>query len=256
MGVADDWPYILSAQTLANTGHVVYNGWATAMIGWQLYIGASFIKLFGFSFTAARMSTLLVSLALVFILQRAFVRAGITERNATLTTLALVLSPLYLMLSVTFMTDIFGLFAIVLCLYGCLRALQAITNRATIFWICFAVILNAICGTSRQIAWLGLLVMVPSTLWLLRTQRRILLAGAAANLIGILFILACMHWFSLQPYTIPEHIFVDSYSAAHTLAAIFYFFLDLPSFWFPSWFCSFRRFATAGRTCSLPSPHS
>jgi hypothetical protein len=235
MGVADDWPYILSAQTLAATGHIVYNGWAAPILGWQLYLGAAFIKLFGFSFTSVRMSTLLVSITLAFVLQRTLVRAGISDFNATLGTLALVLSPLYLMLSVTYMTDIFGLFAIVLCLYGCLRALQASTSRATILWLCFAVILNALCGTSRQIAWLGILVMVPSTLWLLRSQRRglpdqrrILLAGAAANLLGVLFIYACIHWFSRQPYTLPEHVFVDSYSFAHTLAAIFYFFLDLP----------------------------
>jgi 4-amino-4-deoxy-L-arabinose transferase-like glycosyltransferase len=168
MGVCDDGPYILMAKTLAATGHVVYNGWANPMLGWQLYIGAAFIKLFGYSFTTVRMSALFVSLTLVFILQRSLVRAGITERNATLATLTLALTPLYLMLSVTYMTDIFGLFAIVVCLYCCLRALQSATPRATLLWILFAVAANAIFGTARQIAWLGVLVMVPSTLWLLR----------------------------------------------------------------------------------------
>ena len=235
MGVADDWPYIVSARTLAATGHIVYNGWAAPILGWQLYAGAAFIRLFGPSFTAVRMSTLLISMTTAFVIQRILVRLGISEFNATLGTLALVLSPLYLMLSVTFMTDIFGLFAVVLCLYGCLRALQAPTARTIIVWLIFAVITNAIGGTSRQIAWLGILVMVPSTLWLLRAQRRdlpaqrlILIAGATANLLGILFIFAVLHWFALQPYSLPEHIFVASNSAAHTLAAILYFFLDLP----------------------------
>ena len=119
------------------------------------------------------MSTLLIAMFLAFVLQRTLVRARISERNATLGTLALVLSPLYLVLSVTFMSDIFGLFAMVLCLYGCLRALQSSSDRASIAWLCFAVLTNAICGTSRQIAWLGILVMVPSTLWLLRARRRV-----------------------------------------------------------------------------------
>jgi 4-amino-4-deoxy-L-arabinose transferase-like glycosyltransferase len=101
MGVCDDGPYILMAKTLATTGHVVYDGWANPMLGWQLYIGAAFIKLFGFSFTAVRMSTLLVSLAIVILLHRIFVRTGVTERNATLTTLTLALTPLYLAISVT-----------------------------------------------------------------------------------------------------------------------------------------------------------
>ncbi len=128
MGVCDDMSYILIARKVAETGHIFYNGPTTPMLGWQLYLGALFIKLFGYSLTTVRMSTLLVSMVLAFVLQRALVRANIGERNATIGALALVLSPLYLVLSVTFMSDIQGLFAIVLCLYGCLRALQAGTG--------------------------------------------------------------------------------------------------------------------------------
>ncbi len=228
MGVVDDGPYILMARTLANTGHIAYNGWANPMLGWQLYIGAAFIKLFGFSFTAVRMSTLFVSMALVFGLQRTFVRAGISERNATLATVALALSPLYLMLSVVYMTDIFGLFAIVTCLYGCLRALESTTSNDTIFWLCFAVATNAVFGTARQIAWLGVLVMVPSTLWLLRAQRRILIAGSVATLAGVLFVFGCMQWLKHQPYSIPEHIVPETFPIASTLWTLLHFSLELP----------------------------
>jgi hypothetical protein len=232
MSVCDDGPYILMARTLATTGHVVYNGWAAPMLGWQLYLGAAFIKIFGFSFTAVRGSTVLVAMALAFLLQRTLVLAGITERNATLGTLAFVLSPLYLMLSVTYMTDIFGLFAILLCLYGCLRALQATTSNSppstTIAWLCFAVITNALCGTSRQIAWLGILILLPSTLWLLRAQRRVIIAGTALTLAGVLFILACMHWLKHQPYVIPEHVLPTTFPLGHTLAQLLYLFLDAP----------------------------
>lgn len=228
MSVSDDGPYILVAQHLASTGHIVYNGWSAAMLAWQLYLGAVFIKLFGFSLTTVRMSTLLVSVTLAFFLQRTMVRASITERNATLGALALVLSPLYLMLSVTFLSDIHGLFAIVLCLYGCLRALQADSPRAAICWLCFAVASNGICGTSRQIAWLGILVMVPSTLWLLRAQRRVLLAGAAACFAGVVFVLACMVWVKHQPYTTPEHFRISKIPAAQTFGPFIAFFLDIP----------------------------
>jgi hypothetical protein len=57
MGISDDGPYIVMAQTLARTGRIAYNGWAAPMIGWQLYLGAAFIKLFGFSFTTVRSCT-------------------------------------------------------------------------------------------------------------------------------------------------------------------------------------------------------
>ena len=233
MGICDEGPYILVAQHLAATGHVVYNGWSAAMLVWQLYLGAALIKLFGFSFTTVRVSTLLVAVVLAFVLQRALLLAGATERNATIGALALVLSPLYLELSVTFMSDIHGLFAIVLCLYGCLRALRSTSARSAIAWLCFAVATNVVCGTSRQVAWLGTLVMVPCTLWLLRTRRRTVIGGAAVALTGIFSILACMHWLALQPYTIPAHFVVGSFPVLHTLHEFISFFLDLPLFLLP-----------------------
>jgi len=209
IGIDDDWSYIKTAQVLAQTGHIVYNGWATAMLGWQLYFGALFIKLFGFSFTAVRLSTLIEAVATAFLLERTLVRAGINEWNSVLATLAFVLSPLYLPLAVTFMTDVSGVLCIVLCLYMCLRALEAKSRRSAILWICLAALVNAVGGTARQIVWLGVLVMVPSTLWLLRRDRHVLLTGSVACIAGIGFVFAAMHWFARQPYSDPSSLIPD-----------------------------------------------
>jgi hypothetical protein len=228
MGVGDDGPYILMAQHLAATGHIAYNGWAAAMIVAQLYLGAAFIKLFGFSYTTVRSSTVFIAMIVAFVLQRTLVRAHISERNATFGTLALVLSPLYLMLSATFMSDITGLLAVVLCVYGCLRALQTSTDSATIAWLCFAIFTNVVFGTSRQIAWLGILVMVPSTLWLLRARRRVFFSGAAATLAGALLILACLQWLKHQPYVIPVPVLSENFPVLHAIAQLILFFLDIP----------------------------
>jgi 4-amino-4-deoxy-L-arabinose transferase-like glycosyltransferase len=228
MGVGDDGPYILMARTLANTGHIIYNGWASPMLTAQLYLGAAFIRIFGFSFTTVRMSTLLVAVLLAFLLQRTFVRAGLNERNATVGTLALVSSPLYLLLSVSFMSDITGVFALVICLYGCLRTLQSNTHRSTLLWLCFAVTTNVFFGTSRQIAWLGTLVMVPCTLWLLRTQRRLLVLGAAVNVAGALIIFLCMHWLKHQRYTIPLPLYIPDFPVAHAFGQLGILLLDCP----------------------------
>lgn len=51
IGIHDDWSYVKTAQVLAETGQMVYNGWAAVILGWQAYFGALIIKLFGFSFT-------------------------------------------------------------------------------------------------------------------------------------------------------------------------------------------------------------
>ena len=58
IGHNDDWSYCFTAQKLAETGKLTFNGWATAMLGLQAYWGALFIKLFGFSFTVLRLSIL------------------------------------------------------------------------------------------------------------------------------------------------------------------------------------------------------
>jgi hypothetical protein len=228
MGIADEGPYILTARGVASTGHIVYNGWVSAMLGWQLYLGAAFVKLFGFSFTTVRMSTLVVAVLLAFVLQRCLVRAGMSERNSTIGTLAFVLSPLYLALSVTYMSDIDGLFAVVFCLYGCIRALQSPTSRTSIGWLAVASAVNVVFGSSRQTAWLGVLVIVPSTLWLLRRQRRVMIFGGAIFFLGVLAIAGCLLWFSKQPYTDPAHLFVGSFPIGKILVAFAYFLFDIP----------------------------
>jgi hypothetical protein len=233
MGICDDGPYILVAKNLAATGHIHYNGWSAAMLCWQLYLGVALIKLFGFSFTIVRVSTLLVSMAAAFLLQRTLARCGISERNAVIGTLALVLSPLYLLLSATFMSDVHGLFAMIICLYACLRALQASTERAAIGWLCFAIVANVACGTSRQLAWLGVLVMVPCTLWLLRAQRRVFLAGVAATAVGVLAIFACLNWLKHQPYTTPEKFGIGHVPWLYLSHLFIRFFLEFPLLLFP-----------------------
>jgi hypothetical protein len=204
VGMNDDGPYIRSAQLLAQTGHVVYNGWATAMLGWQLFLGALFAHLLGPSFTAIRASTLLVAIVTAFLTHRTLVRSGINTRNATLGTLALVLSPLFLPLAFSFMSDIGGLFCIVLCFYACLRALQAESDRAMLTWLAFAALSNALGGTVRQIAWLGVLIVFPSTVWLLRRRRGVVLTGLLLYSICAVFVVTSLQWFLHQPYSIPE----------------------------------------------------
>ena len=240
MGISDDGPYVVMVHTLATTGHILYTGWAAPMLVWQLIFADVLVKLFGFSFSVVRLSTILTAIVMAFVVQRILVRANISERNATIATLALVVSPLYLVLSATFLTDINGLFAIVMCLYGCLRAVQSATSlsssdRSVIAWLLFAVITNAVFGTSRQIAWLGILVMLPSTLWLLRARRRVVIAGGLITFAGIVFIIACLEWLKRQPYNIPEHllpnVFPFAYTIgefAHTVGEFVHTFLDVP----------------------------
>ena len=203
--MVDDWSYFRSSEVLAQTGHVAYNGWATAMMGWQLYSGALMIRLFGDTFTAVRMSTMIFSLITVILLQRTFVRFGATDRNAAIATAVMTLSPMYLELSATFMSDVQGLFTLVLCIYTCLRALQARTDARAIAWLAAASLGNAVLGSCRQVAWLGVLVMVPSALWLLRKRRTVFASGLAFTVIGMAIVAATLRWYGHQPYALSDN---------------------------------------------------
>jgi hypothetical protein len=236
MGIADDFSYIWTARAMADTGHFVYNGWATAMLGWQIYVGALFIKLFGFSFMVVRASNGVVAMATAALLQRLYVRMGLNPWNATLATLTLVLSPLFLPFAASFMTDVPGLFVILLCLYGCIRAVQATSDRAAIQWLIFAALSNAIGGTVRQIAWLGVLIMVPSAAWVLRRRRGVLIATAVLLSISAVFIVGCVYWFKKQPYSVSEPLLVPTSPGAPVLFHIHYMsskYLAIPLFSLP-----------------------
>ncbi len=202
-GIYDDWSYVRTAQSLAQTGRIHYNGWATAMLGWQLYPAAACFRLFGYSFTVARMTTIAVAAITAYMCHRCYTRLGCRPFLASLATLTLVLSPLFLPLATTFMSDVFGLLAIVACLYCCVRALEAETSQS-VLWLVAAAAVNVVGGTARQIAWLGVLVMVPSTAWLLRHDRRVVVAGALCWVTGAILIFAGMRWFAHQPYAVPE----------------------------------------------------
>jgi len=206
MGGNDDFAYVRSAKALADTGHLVYFGWSSAMLGWQLALGALFIKLFGFgaSFTATRASILLVALATAILLQRTFVRLGLRETNASFATLTLVLSPLFIPLSFSFMSDIPGLLAIVLSFYLCLRAIESPLPSQAAAWLIAAAVSSAILGTARQTGWLGFFVIVPSAFYLMRRRRLPIVLLACVWFLCADFTFACLYWFSKQLYTTAE----------------------------------------------------
>jgi hypothetical protein len=204
MGQCDDFAYVRSAKTLAETGHIIYYGWASAMLGWQLALGALFIKVFGFSFTTTYASVLIVAVATAFLLQRTFVLLGLRETNAVFATLTLVLSPLFIPLSFSFMSDIPGLFAIIVCLYLCLRAIQAPLLSQTIVWLIAASISSALFGTARQTSWLGLLVMVPSAFWLVRKRHLSFVSLGVVWFLCVDFVFGCLYWFNRQMYSTVE----------------------------------------------------
>ncbi|HLJ78722.1 MAG TPA: hypothetical protein VKT75_14975 [Acidobacteriaceae bacterium] len=206
MGLMDDWSYARTVQVYASTGHFAYNGWATAMVGWQIAWGALFVKVFGFSFTILRVAMLPITMASIFLFHEVLRNFGVNPRNAVIGTLTLGLSPLLFPLADSFMTDVPGLLVVLVCLYCCQRAIASSGSRAAILWLLLASATNVAGGTVRQIAWLGALVIVPSAGWMLRRRRGVVPACVILWLASFAVIELCMRWFVHQPYSLPESI--------------------------------------------------
>jgi hypothetical protein len=203
----DDWSIIRTSQVLETTGHIRFNGWESPTLGWLPFLGAFTMKLFGFSYTMPRVAMVGVSCALIVLLQRLFIRAGVSDWNALLGATTMAVSPIFLMTGVTFMTDVPGVLAIVACLYACIRAVQAGSPTGAFAWMSIASLTNAVLGSVRQSSWLGLFVMVPCALWLIRRRRVVVVASAAVWLASLGIVAIVLYWFKHQSYVLPVELF-------------------------------------------------
>ncbi len=200
----DDWSYAFTVQHLARTGHLAYNGWATASLVVQAYWGAAWARAFGFSFTVLRVSILPVAAAavsLVYLLGR---RAGLRPAGAVFAALLVGWSPLYLPVAATFMTDAPGLFFTCLALYVLVRSADARSTRAAVAWLAAGVVVGGVGGTGRQIVWVVPLAVVPYVAWVRRGERPFIAAAAIGWVAVVVAAGATIRWFDRQPLTIPE----------------------------------------------------
>jgi hypothetical protein len=136
-------------------------------------------------------------------------------------TLTIALSPLFVSLSVSYMSDIPGMLVMVICLYVCLRALQARSSSATVGWIVLAALATAVGGTARQVAWMGDLVMVPCALWMVRRRAGVLLPGLIALMVSFAFMLGVAHWLAQQPYTLSSTLLPPSFDLSNAREVLY-----------------------------------
>ncbi len=102
----DDWMYAKVVQNLVDTGRYEANPYIDPTFILQAYWGAAFVKILGFSFEALRISTLVLALAALWAAHWCAREAGLNTRWAFLVALTLMVNPLFLNLSYTFMTDV------------------------------------------------------------------------------------------------------------------------------------------------------
>ncbi len=221
-GYIDDFSYIHMAKTLAETGRFAYNGWPTAMLGIQVWWGAAWIWLFGFSFTLVRLSVwplALGAVALVYLIAR---RASLSPSDSLFAAILTGLSTLFLPLAPTFMTDIPAFFLLLACLYGFTRAADAadavpagsthVAPRRALAWLAIGTLCGVLGGTIRQPVWFAPIACAAVLcLWrfggLSCSDHRVFrLAALVCGVIGMVALIAGTRWFSQQPYTIPTKL--------------------------------------------------
>lgn len=120
----DDFAYARTVRTLLETGNYQLDAWATANPVFQTYWGALFARLFGYSISTLRVSTLvlaLVALVGIYALAR---EHGLNRTAAGIVMLTLLVSPIFVRFSFTFFTDVPFLALLILALFFYTRALR------------------------------------------------------------------------------------------------------------------------------------
>ncbi|MBZ5725167.1 MAG: glycosyltransferase family 39 protein [Acidobacteriia bacterium] len=254
MGINDDWSYAYIAREFAARGHFVYTGWANTMVGVQAVWASMFIRLFGFSFTLVRLSTLPFAVGCAMLLYRLARHAGLSPPFALFGTLSITLSPVFIPMSASFMTDVPGFFFWLACVACGVKAANAGGRTAACGWMAAAAAAGVAGGTVRQVVWVVPLLVLPMAAWIRKKHGREGVAGAAAVLWGASALASalCFLWFQAQPYTVPgadTGAFVPSLevaqeeveSALQLGVACLLFLLPVLSLYFSGWRDSLRR---------------
>lgn len=199
----DDVAYSHMALVLSQAGHLAYNGWEAAMNLQHVYWGALVIKLFGFSPVYMRLSTVPFALGAVGLCYLLVRRTGLDKAAAALATLVLGLSPIFLPMAVSYMTDVPALFFLFGALYALVRAAESSAQWEGYVWLGLGVTIALLGGTSRQLVWFVPLVVLPYLAWARRQDRGFAVSCIAAWAFALFCLVGISVWFNRQPYVVP-----------------------------------------------------
>jgi Dolichyl-phosphate-mannose-protein mannosyltransferase len=196
----DDWSYAFTVREFLRTGRMLYNGWSAPLILTQVWWGALFSEIFGYSFIVLRFSTLPMAVGcaiLAYLLAR---RADLAPSRAIFCSLLLCLSPLFLPLALSFMTDVPALMFTLLCLYAFVRAAQSLRTMEFLAWLGVGIIFGIIGGMGRQTVWVVPLSVVPYLMLTHRKSPALVAAALLGWLLVVLDIVLSLRWFDRQPW--------------------------------------------------------
>lgn len=141
----DDWSFSRAVQSLIDHGRLQFTGLDSMTLIAQVFWGALFCLPFGFSFTALRLSTLVLGLVGIFVTYGLFREVKTNRTTALLAALTVAINPLYFELSFTFMTDVpffaFSMLSILFLMRG-IRQESNIELLAGNLFVCLAILIR------------------------------------------------------------------------------------------------------------------
>jgi hypothetical protein len=176
----DDWSYADTALRLAQSGSIHYSGWGSPTILFQSVWAALFIRAFGFSFNLLRLISIPFSAGLVCLTYFLGRRLGLRPSFAGFAALTLAVSPLFVPLAASFMTEPYACFFTLACVYAAIAAAESRSDSLAVRWLWVLGISGILGGSDRQTVWLLPLLLLPYLAWLRRSNRRFLIHSAIA----------------------------------------------------------------------------
>ncbi len=134
----DDWVYAKTVQDVLATSEYHGHPYTDALFVAQAYWGAAFCKLFGFSFTTLRFSTLIAALVGAWAAAASARELGLSRNIALLAGVLFLGNPIILNLSYTFMTDVPFMALANLSMLFFIKALRRISLRDILLGSAFA----------------------------------------------------------------------------------------------------------------------
>ncbi|MEM9930155.1 MAG: hypothetical protein AAF840_10075, partial [Bacteroidota bacterium] len=121
----DDWAYALSVKNWLETGQFGIIDWPAMSLFAQIVWGTAWAKVFGFSFTILRVSTLVLAGIALGCFERVLTDLAFSAWQRTLVLLTIIFNPLFFHLAASFMTDVPFLSCCLLASYGYWRYFKA-----------------------------------------------------------------------------------------------------------------------------------
>ncbi len=209
----DDFIYSFTVRQLLHTGRLVYAGESTTFLT-QAYWGALFAKVFGFSLVTVRFSTLPWAIGSVVVCYFLAREAGLEPPLALFAALLFGLSPLFLPLASSFMSDVPSEFAILFSIYAFVRCARAPSPRQCIGFLALAYLTTLLGGLNRQIVWIIPLSSGIPVAYLRRRERSILCLSLLGIILNLLAAYFSARWFYAQPFITRQWTFSQSVMAA------------------------------------------